>query len=50
LADASSVAGDLHAVGLGDENVGSDGGAGGNVGARCTGPRLLASDLVHMNS
>jgi hypothetical protein len=47
LADASGVAGDLHAVGLGDENVG---GAGGNVGARCTGPRLLASDLVHMNS
>ena len=34
LADASSVAGDLHAVGLGDENVGGDGGAGGNVGAR----------------
>jgi hypothetical protein len=34
LAGASSVAGDLHAVGLGDENVGGDGGAGRNVGAR----------------
>ena len=34
LADASSLAGDLHAVGLADENVGGDGGAGGNVSVR----------------
>src|SRR5882757_7794406 len=44
LSDAGSIAGDLHAVGLGDENVGGDGRAGGYGGTRR--PNIIRHNIV----
>src|SRR5712672_2242196 len=44
LGDAGSIAGDLHAVGLGDENVGGNSRAGGYGGTRR--PNIIGHNIV----
>src|SRR5207302_1596198 len=44
LSDAGSIAGDLHAVGLRDENVGGNGRAGGYGGTRR--PNIIGHNIV----